>query len=81
MAQDAGGNYVDEESDYSFRCAGCDYWFNDIDTEGKYVPELPGDLCHECLALYKESLTTAEIKHSSLDTTDYDALAKEKDHE
>ena len=56
MATDPGGNYVDENSDYSFLCAYCKEWFGDIDTEGKHIPEIPGDLCHDCFSDYKDTL-------------------------
>ena len=74
MAQDAGGNYVDENSDYSFLCVGCEYWFHDIDLEGKHVPELHGDLCHECLADYKADCARnahTEIKQEMKITGEY----------
>lgn len=77
MPTDEGGNYVDENSDYSFQCCNCEYWFHDINLQGKYVPEIPGDLCTECLTTYKESLTVAQLKGSSLDNTDYDLMRKE----
>lgn len=77
MALDPGGNYVDEESDYSFCCGYCEYWFNDLDNEGQYIPEIPADLCNECLEDYKDSLLPIEIKGSSLDSTDYDLLGKD----
>ena len=68
MATDPGGNYVDENSDYSFLCAYCTEWFNDIDLEGKHVPEIPGDLCHDCLIEYKASLNPDQLKIFSLNT-------------
>ena len=77
MATSATGCFVDEESDYSFKCEYCNEWFSDIDTEGKRVPEIPGSLCLDCYLEYKESLCPAKIKGSSLDTTDYDLLRKE----
>ncbi len=62
MALSASGNYIDENSDYSFLCEYCKEWFNDIETEGKNVPEIPGDLCHDCLSDYKANLVPAQIE-------------------
>lgn len=62
MALSASGNYVDEESDYSFKCEYCKYWFHDIDTEGKRVPEIPGSLCLDCYLDYRADLVPAQIE-------------------
>ena len=48
MALDAGGNYVDENSDYSFQCNLCNYWFHDTETQGTLYNDMYTCLeCHE----------------------------------
>ena len=48
MALDAGGNYVDENSDYSFQCNLCYYWFHDIEIQGTLYNDMYTCLeCHE----------------------------------
>lgn len=64
MAQDAGGNYVDENSDYSFQCCYCNHWFYNLSSPFMFIPEIPGYLCPECLSDYKE--VSAKNAHTEM---------------
>ena len=58
MALDAGGNYVDENSDYSFQCNLCNYWYHDTKTQSRIHNEMYVCLeCHEEEIELNKSLT------------------------